>query len=179
MEKIILYIIMAVGLSVDAFSLAVIYGMNQIGKKKTIILSILVGLFHFFMPYIGSLIGINLLTVFVDKANFIAGSVFLIIALEMLSSLKEEEKIMSLSKFYHLLFFAFTVSLDSFSVGIVLSLEHEKTILAGFIFSIISAIFTYLGLKLGKLVSKKYSNKATIVGAWILIILSLKYFMAT
>ena len=170
---------MAIGLSVDAFSLAVIYGMNQIGKKKTIVLSILVGLFHFFMPYIGSLIGTNLLAIFVDKANFIAGSVFLIIALEMLSSLKEEEKIISLSKWYHLLFFAFTVSLDSFSVGIVLSLSHENIPLAGLIFSIISAIFTYFGLKLGKLVSKKYSNKATVVGAWILIILSLKYFMAT
>jgi len=178
-EKIILYIFMAIGLSVDAFSLAVIYGINQISKKKTIILSVLVGLFHFIMPYIGSIIGGNLLTIFVDKANFIAGSVFLIIAIEMLSSLKEEEKIMSLSKIYHLLFFAFTVSLDSFSVGIVLSLSHEKIIMAGVIFSLISACFTYLGLKLGKLVSKKYSNKATIIGAWILIILSLKYFMAT
>ena len=95
---------MAIGLSIDAFSLAVIYGMNKISNKKTIVLSILVGIFHFLMPYVGSLIGINLLTVFVDKANFIAGSVFLIIALEMLSSLKEEEKIMSLSKFYHLIF---------------------------------------------------------------------------
>jgi len=111
-EKIILYIFMAIGLSVDAFSLAVIYGMNQIGKKKTIVLSILVGLFHFFMPYIGSLIGTNLLTIFVDKANFIAGSVFLIIALEMLSSLKEEEKIISLSKWYHHLFFALSISLQ-------------------------------------------------------------------
>ena len=131
------------------------------------------------MPYVGSLIGINLLTVFVDKANFIAGSVFLIIALEMLSSLKEEEKIMSLSKFYHLIFFAVTVSLDSFSVGIVLSLEHEHIIVAGVIFSIVSTMFTYLGLKLGKFISKKYSNKATMIGAWILIILSLKYFMLT
>lgn len=176
--KILLYMFMAIGLSVDAFSLAVIYGINQISKKKTIVLSILVGIFHFFMPYLGSLIGVNFLTAFMGKANFLAGSVFLIIALEMLSSLKEEEKVMSLSKLYHLLFFAFTVSLDSFSVGIVLSLEHEKIILAGFIFSIISGIFTFLGLKLGKLVSKKYSNKATVVGAWILIVLSLKYFMA-
>lgn len=176
--QILLYLFMAIGLSVDAFSLAVIYGISQISKKKTTVLSILVGIFHFLMPYLGSLIGVNLLTIFMGKANFLAGSVFLIIALEMLSSLKEEEKIMSLSKLYHLLFFAFTVSLDSFSVGIVLSLEHENIILAGFIFSIISGIFTFLGLKLGKLVSKKYSNKATIVGAWILIILSLKYFMA-
>ena len=170
---------MAIGLSIDAFSLAVIYGMNKISNNKTIVLSILVGIFHFLMPYVGSLIGINLLTVFVDKANFIAGSVFLIIALEMLSSLKEEEKIMSLSKFYHLIFFAVTVSLDSFSVGIVLSLEHEHIIVAGVIFSIVSTMFTYLGLKLGKFISKKYSNKATMIGAWILIILSLKYFMLT
>ena len=32
---------MAIGLSIDAFSLAVIYGMNKISNKKTIVLSIL------------------------------------------------------------------------------------------------------------------------------------------
>ena len=71
------------------------------------------------------------------------------------------------------------MSLDSFSVGIVLSLAHEHIIVAGVIFSIVSTMFTYLGLKLGKFISKKYSNKATMIGAWILIILSLKYFMLT
>lgn len=168
---------MAVGLSVDAFSLAVIYGMNQISEKKTIVLSILVGSFHFMMPYLGSMIGLNLLDSLVDKANLLAGIVFLAIAIEMLLSLKEEEKVLSLSKYYHLFLFAFTVSLDSFSVGIVLSLAHEQVILAGVIFSITSAIFTYFGLKVGNLVNKKYSDKATVAGAIILIILSLKYFV--
>ncbi len=168
---------MAVGLSVDAFSLAVIYGMNKISKKKSIVLSILVGIFHFIMPYIGSIIGITFLTSLVDKANILAGFVFLVIALEMFSSIKEEEKVFPLNKYYHLFLFALTVSLDSFSVGIVLSLSHEAIILAGIVFSIVSTIFTYFGLKFGAFISKKYSTKATVAGAIILLILSLKYFL--
>ena len=168
---------MAVGLSVDAFSLAVIYGMNTISKKKALTLSILVGIFHIMMPTIGSIIGISIFRSLVSKANLLAGIVFLAIAFEMISSLKEEDKVLTLSKFYHLLFFAFTVSLDSFSVGIVLSLANENVILAGSIFSIVSFLFTYFGLTLGKIIHDKYNTKATITGAIILIILAIKYFL--
>ena len=57
MQQLLIYFFIAIGLSMDAFSLAIAYGTNNIEKKKILILSISVGLFHFFMPVLGSLIG--------------------------------------------------------------------------------------------------------------------------
>ncbi len=175
--QIIVYILMAIGLSIDAFSFAIIYGMNPLRYKKMILLSVLVGIFHFMMPSFGALLSKHLFQSLVSKAHFLAGIVFLILSIEMFSSLKEEEKTISLDKLYHLIFFAFTVSLDSFSVGIVLNLAQENIFQAASIFSLVSFLFTYVGLRLGKWMSQKYSTKATLFGSLLLLLLSLRYFL--
>lgn len=41
----------------DAFSLALIYGTQGITKKHKILLSLIVGIYHFIMPLIGVAIG--------------------------------------------------------------------------------------------------------------------------
>ena len=41
----------------DAFSLALIYGTQGITKKNKILLSLIVGIYHFIMPLIGVAIG--------------------------------------------------------------------------------------------------------------------------
>ena len=40
--------LLAIGLSMDAFSLAILYGTLGFTKHKMFILSIIVGIFHFF-----------------------------------------------------------------------------------------------------------------------------------
>ncbi len=159
----------------DAFSLAIAYGTNQIKKSKILILSILVGTFHYFMPYLGSLIGSNLLFL-LTKSNYIVAIVFFLLAYEMYKS-KDEEQIGTLTNFISLLVFAFTVSIDSFSVGLALGLEKTNLTIAFLIFSIVSATFTYLGLSLGDYLSTKYGKKATYIGIIILIILGVKYLL--
>lgn len=164
---------MALGLSMDAFSLALAYGTNKIKKSKIILLSILVGLFHYFMPYIGSLIGCNLLFL-LTKSNYIVALVFFILSYEMYKS-KDEEQTGTLTNFISLIIFSFTVSIDSFSVGLALGLEKTNLTSAFLIFSIVSATFTYIGLSLGNYLSAKYGKKATYFGIGILILLGLKY----
>ena len=44
----------------DAFSLAFSYGIKSISKKNVIITAITVGLFHFFMPLLGNMVGIKI-----------------------------------------------------------------------------------------------------------------------
>ena len=46
-------LLIGVSLSMDAFSLALIYGTYGLSRRNEIILSIIVGLFHFFMPLVG------------------------------------------------------------------------------------------------------------------------------
>lgn len=157
----------------DAFSLAIAYGTNKIKKNKIITLSILVGLFHYFMPYLGSLIGSHLLFL-LSKSNYIVAIIFFLLAYEMYRS-KDEEHTGTLTNFFSLIVFAFTVSIDSFSVGLVLGLEKTSLTTVFLIFSIVSATFTYIGLSLGTYLSTKYGKKSTYIGIGILILIGLKY----
>ena len=76
---------------------------------------------------------------------------------------------------FSMIVFAFTVSIDSFSIGLALSIVENNLNAAFLIFSITSAIFTLLGLLLGKYLSKKLGKKATYFGIIILVLLAIKY----
>lgn len=169
----LIYFFMAIGLSMDAFSLAIAYGTNYIKKSKIIILSILVGFFHYIMPSIGSIVGSYCASI-ITKSNYIVSLIFFILAYEMYRS-KNEEHNVALTNLLSLIVFAFTVSIDSFSVGMALGLEQSNLNAAFVTFSIISALFTYVGLTLGNYLSKKYGKRATYLGIIILTILALKY----
>ena len=61
--EIILLVIIAVTLSMDAFSLSLAYGTIGLDKKNIILLSCIVGIYHFIMPQIGNLFGILILKI--------------------------------------------------------------------------------------------------------------------
>lgn len=174
MQQLLIYFFIALGLSMDAFSLALAYGTNKLTKKNIILLSLFVGLFHFFMPLLGSVIGINLLEQFVTKSNIIVALIFLVLAIEMYLSRNEKKK-GSIDNLLSILIFSFTVSIDSFSVGIGLGLTNQHIFNASLIFSIVSGIITYLGLILGEKLYNKYEKKATYVGIIILILIAISY----
>lgn len=176
MTSILLYFFMAVGLSMDAFSLAIVYGTNQISKNKAILLSLFVGILHFVMPNVGSLLGKQFLTKLIVYGNIITAIVFLILSIQMILSFNEKEEIKSMDNYLEMLFFAIAVSIDSFTVGLALSLDNQNLILGGVIFSIVSAIFTFSGLLLGRLLNDKIGSISKIIGIIILVIFSVKYF---
>lgn len=176
MSLIFYYFFMAVGLSMDAFSLSIVYGTNGIKSKKIIILSLTVGIFHFIMPNLSALLSKSLFS-FITYGNIVAGIVFLILGIEMIFSFKEKESKYELSNYLEILLFAIAVSIDSFSVGLALSLDKENIILAGIVFSIISTMFTFSGLILGKKLNEKIGNVSKIIGIIILFVFSIKYLL--
>ena len=82
---------------------------------------------------------------------------------------------MPLDKIGAFLIFGFSVSLDSFSVGLGISMITDYPLLGYFIFSLVSFLFTYIGLKFGKFLYDKFGKYAVFLGAVILIILGLFY----
>lgn len=174
MNNILIYFVMAIGLSMDAFSLALAYGTTKIPINKKVLLSITVGIFHFFMPKLGALIGTELLLNYIAKANYLVGIIFLILAIEMLLS-RKEEKTSSITNMISIILFSFTVSIDSFSVGIALSLTTTDINSPCIIFALISTLFTFLGVELGSKIAYKFENKAEYIGIIILLILGIKY----
>ena len=170
----LIYFFIAISLSMDAFSLALVYGTKKISLKKKIILSITVGIFHFIMPLLGAITSSKLFLKYLEFSDYLIGIIFIILSIEMLRD-KEEITIIKLKNIWSIIFFATTVSIDSFSVGLALSLREETIFKAFLIFSITSCLFTMLGLKLGHKLSTYLAKKANFLGGIILLIIGLKY----
>lgn len=168
-------VIIAIGLSMDAFSLAILYGTLNFNMKKIMFLSSSVGMFHFFMPLIGNTVGQLIMSFVSIKSNEIVGIIFLFLSIEMLISLFREENAVDLKEFWSIILFAFTVSIDSFSVGIGLSVIYSNRFLAVLVFSVISFLFTFLGLLLGRFLSQKLGKASILIGSIVLLCLSFNY----
>lgn len=173
--KIITIILIAVSLSMDAFSLALIYGTQGITKKHKILLSLIVGIYHFIMPLIGVAIGTVITKKILVNPNIIVGIILSLIAIEMIiSSFKEEDKKFLLTIPGYLLF-GLSVSIDSLTTGIGLSLITQKYIFSSLIFAITSLSFTFFGLNIGDRLNKKYGRISTILGGIVLFVLGILY----
>ena len=77
--------------------------------------------------------------------------------------------------FMYMILFGFSVSLDSFTIGVGLSKLMKFTILCPLIFAITSSIFTYIGLILGKKINELIGNIAVILGGFTIIALGVYY----
>ena len=173
--KIITIILIAVSLSMDAFSLALIYGTQGITKKHKVLLSVIVGAYHFIMPLIGTGIGSLITSKIIINTNILVGIILILIAIEMIiSSFKEEDKRFLLTIPGYLLF-GLSVSIDSLTTGIGFSAITDKYLISALIFSVTSLLFTFLGLNLGNILNKKYGKISTIIGGLILLVIGLLY----
>ena len=173
MSVIIALFIIGVSLSMDTFSISLSIGTFNITKKQVFFLCILVGIMHFFMPMIGSLLGSKVVTFLNINVNFLLGLILLFIGIEMIVDLfKADEKFFELNIF-NMFLVSISVSLDSFSTGLGISAITNDIILAGFIFSICSASFTFLGLLIGKYSSEKLGAFANLMGIFLLVMLGL------
>jgi len=175
MMQLISIFVIAIGLSMDAFSLAVLYGTLNFNKRKTLTLASSVGVFHFFMPLLGNILGLALIRILPVSSNIIVGIIFLGISIQMFFSVFKEEEIVDLKGIIAIILFAFTVSIDSFSVGIGLPAICNSKITAVTIFSSISFLFTFIGLTIGSKLNKKFGKASTLIGSFVLLTLSLAY----
>lgn len=171
----LIVLVIAVSLSMDAFSLSLAYGTLDLSKNNIKKLSIIVGIYHFVMPLLGLFVGTAILNFFPVSPNLIVTIVLCFIGLQMvIETFKNDEnmKIMSLSE---LLLFGLAVSIDSFSVGIGLNAINNNFLLCSLLFSLSSFCFTYMGLMLGKKVNQLIGKASTLIGGIVLIIIGIIY----
>lgn len=173
---VLLVFLMAVSLSMDAFSLALAYGTLGMSKKENILLSCIVGVYHFFMPLLGILVGNILLSLFSFNTDIVVFFILMFIGIQMIiSSFKNEEvHVLKLSDFF---LFGLAVSIDSFSLGITLPTLGTNIIFSVIIFALISGLFTFTGLSLGNKIEKLLGKIATVIGGIILSIIGIIFLL--
>ena len=77
-------IILAIGLSMDAFSLSIVYGTLNLSNKIKNFLSITVGIFHFVMPILGSVLGLFIVYHIISNPDILVGIIYAILSIDML-----------------------------------------------------------------------------------------------
>lgn len=175
MLEFITILTIAIALSMDTFSLSLGLGTCNLSKKKMITLSLIVGIMHFIMPFIGVSIGKTVVNFFQINSNLLLGLILLFIAGQMLYEIFLKEETTVNLNFFGMFFFAIGVSIDAFSTGLGLSAITSNIYMAMIIFSIISFLFTLLGLWIGKYASKVLGVYASVFGAVLLIIIGLAH----
>ena len=168
----LIILILAISLSMDAFSLSLAYGTLGIQKKDRYTISAITGAFHFIMPLLGYIIGTNTIDKLKINPDFITAGVLLIIGSQMIIETFKEEEIKAL-KTPQFFLFAFAVSLDSFTVGLTLDEFSKNITLSAITFAICSCTFTFLGVSLGNKIEKLVGKIATLTGGIILILIGI------
>ena len=170
-----LVIVIAISLSMDAFSLCLAYGTLSLPPRDIKSLASIVGLYHFMMPLIGFFLGKQILKYIPLNSNLIVFIVLFFIGVQMIiETLKKEDKVVKM-KLIEMIIFGFAVSIDAFSVGVGLEGVCSNYIGASLVFSITSFIFTYMGLILGNKISKLVGKLSTIFGGVTLIVIAIFY----
>ena len=176
MSSFLTILLIGVSLSMDAFSLSLIYGMQGISNKQKISLSTIVGIYHFIMPLIGLNFGTIINNINLISIDLIAFIILIYIGIDLIISNSKKEERLELTKTGFLIF-GLSVSLDSLTVGIGLKAITNSYLLSSIIFSLSSLIFTYLGLTLGNIIGSKVGKFSKIIGGIILIIIAIITFI--
>ena len=171
----LLNILIAISLSMDAFALSLVYGNFNISKKDICVLSTIVGLYHLFMPILGMYFGEYISNFILIDHNIIMFIILFIVGIEMIIEAFKKENNIKNMKLVEQLLFGFAVSIDSFSIGIGLKYISNDYISGPITFSLVSALFTFIGLKIGKYMNTKIGNISRLFGGIILIVLAITY----
>ena len=169
-------LLIGISLSMDAFSLALIYGMQGMSKKEKLFLSLIVGIYHFIMPLIGLTFGTILDNINIISIDIVATLILIYIGIDLIISNSKKEDRLEISKIGFLIF-GLSVSIDSLTIGIGLKAITDNYIISSIIFSLTSLIFTYLGLSLGNIIGNKIGSYSKIIGGSVLIIISILLFL--
>ena len=172
MKEILSILMIGIALSMDAFSISLSLGI--IFKKTVLkIFPILVGIFHFLMPFLGNILGIKLTKIFNLSSPFLFGMILIILALDLLYHYVHGNNLKIKLNIIELLFLAFSVSLDSFMVGFAMDEITNHIFLALLIISLCSFLFTYLGLLIGRYSNKYLGKYSSLFGMLILLLLGI------
>ena len=173
--------ITAVGLSMDAFAVAVCKGLavRKAGIKQMALAGLWFGGFQALMPALGYLFG-STLKVYVEKYDhWIAFILLGIIGINMIKETVSKEDCedcssasMGMKEMFTL---AVATSIDALIVGIGYAFLPDVNIVAavGFI-GIITFVLSGIGIKIGNIFGLKFKKKAEIAGGVILILMGTK-----
>ncbi len=171
--------ILAVGLSMDAFAVAICKGlaMKKITLKKSLIVGMYFGIFQGAMPLIGYFLGSAFSEKISSVDHWIAFVLLSLIGISMIKEAfqKDDNEITDADLgFKNMCILAVATSIDALAVGVTFAFLKVSVIPAVSFIGITTMILSMAGVKIGNIFGTKYKSKSEIAGGVILICIGLK-----
>ncbi len=169
-------LLIAVGVSMDAFAVSICKGLslNTVKPAHGIKCGLYFGGFQALMPLIGYYLG-RLFTDFITAVDhWIAFILLLYIGSQLIRESRESEELDDKMDVWTMLTLAVATSIDALTVGVTLAVIHVNIWITITAIGITTFIFSYVGTMIGSKVGAAYGSKAKVAGGIILIALGTK-----
>lgn len=167
-------IITAIGLSMDAFAIAICKGLSveKIQKKHFVITGLWFGGAQALMPLLGYLLGTGFQSAIERFDHWIAFALLGLIGCSMLKESREEAKPLNASFSAGVMFpLAIADSIDALAAGVTFAFLKVNIVPAILLIGAITFVFSAAGIWLGNRFGEKYRAKAEFAGGLILILM--------
>lgn len=172
--------LIGIGLSMDAFAVAVCRGlkMQKLNFGQTALIALFFGGFQALMPLIGWFLGTQFESYITAVDHWIAFVLLAIIGGKMIyDSFKKEENDSSeksVLNIKELLVMAIATSIDALAVGITFAFLNVNIWSSVSIIGVTTFVLSAIGVLIGHKFGAKYKNKAELAGGVILVLIGLK-----
>ncbi len=177
-------ILVAIGLSMDAFAVAVCKGLNmrKVNYKHTFIIALFFGGFQAIMPLIGWVLGKQFEQYITSVDHWIAFGLLVLIGGKMIWEVfKEDEEGCSCSgactiklDLKELFILAIATSIDALAVGITFAFLQVNIWMPISLIGVTTFGLSIVGVMIGNKFGERYKSKAELAGGIILIFIGLK-----
>lgn len=176
-------LLLAIGLSMDAFSVSICKGLSirKIQWKHYFCIGLWFGGFQVLMPVLGYFLGSTFASYINAYAHYIALILLGIIGSQMLKEGLSKEAAEEVSDAFGvktMFLMAVATSIDALAVGVTFAILPDVHLLSAVsTIGVTTFVFSAAGLKIGNIFGVKYKSKAEIIGGIILICIGIKIFL--
>ena len=169
--------VIALGLSMDAFAVSISKGlaMRAFRWKQALAIACCFGLFQGIMPAIGYVVGLQFSQMIQNWDHWIAFALLVLIGVNMIREgvSSDDEPAPSLISLKHLLTLGVATSIDALAVGVSFAFLSVDIVFV-FIIGLITFVISFIGVKSGHFLGKKFKSKAEIFGGLVLLVMAVK-----
>ena len=171
-------LVLALGLSMDAFAVSICKGLSvpKLQAKHCLICGVYFGGFQALMPLIGWALGIRFQSMITNIDHWIAFMLLAVIGANMIkeSFSKEEECPDASFGFKTMLTLAVATSIDALAVGVTFAFLDVSIVPAVLLIGATTFVCSAVGEKIGNVFGNRFQSKAEFLGGLVLIAIGLK-----
>lgn len=170
--------LIAVGLSMDAFAVAVCKGlsMGRMNPRNALIIGLYFGGFQALMPLIGYALGAQFQDAITAYDHWIAFILLAVIGGNMIKDAlgHDEDSCDASVAFKDMVVLAVATSIDALAVGVTFAFLQVSILPAVSFIGLVTFLLSIAGVKVGNVFGCRYKSKAEFTGGLILVTIGLK-----